>query len=193
MGPYAIMLAIGTICLAASLVLSLRRRQWSRRALSANIGLVVALAGGALMAVGALGSTVLSDRKIVVARPGEQIDVGPWLVEFATLNPVAGPDYTAIEAELRATRGRGVTELHPQARTMIATRRDASDPATTMMWDGRLTTLIAPLGPDRWSLTLTWAPLVTLIRGGGVLIGLAGLILFAGRAWRWRRRRERAQ
>lgn len=188
-----VLIGLGTICLALSLVLTHRRRRWSRRALSANIGLIVALLGGALMAVGALGSVALSDRKVAIARPGERVDVGPWLVEFATLNPVAGPDYTAVEAELRATRGSGVTLLHPQARTLIAPRAEESAPATTTMWDGRLTALVAPAGPDRWMLTLTWAPLVTLIPAGGLLIALAGLILFAGRGWRWRRRRERAQ
>ena len=191
--PDPILIAIGTLCLAASLILTHRARRWSRRALSAKIGLVVAHIGGAAMAVGALGSMVFSEQQVVVAKLGERLNVGPWLVEFATLNPVAGPNYTAIEAELRATRGRGVTLLYPQARTLIAPRSEASEPAATTMWDGRLITMIAPSGQDRWSLTLNWAPLVTLIRAGGLLVGLAGLIIFAGRSWRWRRRRMRAQ
>ena len=48
--------------------------------------------------------------------PGETVEVGPWLVRFEGVAPVAGPNWTAVEAELRASRGGGVHVLRPQSR-----------------------------------------------------------------------------
>ncbi len=48
--------------------------------------------------------------------PANTLEVGPWLVEFRDVMPVAGPNWTALEAELRASRGAGVSVLKPQSR-----------------------------------------------------------------------------
>jgi hypothetical protein len=49
-------------------------------------------------------------------------------------------------------------------------------------WNGQLYTVLGDEADDgRWQLRLWWKPFVTLIWGGGALIGLGGLLALLGR------------
>ena len=88
--------------LALALFAIYRRSRWSRRAPTANIGITLASIGGVLLIFGVACDLAFPRTTMGIARLGDRLHVGPWLVEFATVEPVAGPNYTAIEAELRA-------------------------------------------------------------------------------------------
>ena len=186
-------IAIGAICLAFSLFSIQRRSRWSRRAPLANVGIGLVQIGAALMVVLAVSDRVFPQQTVAVAKPGDHFKVGPWLVQFATVNPVVGPDFTAIEAELRASRGSGVSLLHPQARSMIAPPNDVSEPAVDTFWNGRLSATLTAAPNDGRQLRLQWQPFVTWIWLGGALIALGGLIVLVGKMLRQRRRRERRE
>ena len=179
-----------TLFLAAALVLLAlfaiyRRSRWSRRAPTANVGLSVAAGGALLLAIGAICDRVFIVQTAAVAKPGDRLRVGSWLVQFVTVNPVAGSDYTAIEAELRASRGSGVSVLDPQARTMIAPPEQSIEPAFETFWNGRLTASF----DDRRQVQLRWQPFLPLIWLGGAMIALSALIVLIGQSVRqWRRR-----
>jgi len=130
---------------------------------------------------------------LTAARPGEQISVGPWLVEFKSVTPTAGPNWTALEAELRASRGSGVSVLKPQARFYTDPPTETTESAIETVLSGQLYTVLGRAAEDgRWQLRLWWKPLVTLIWLGGALIALGGALALGGRAWRgWRKERER--
>ncbi|MEO5972698.1 MAG: cytochrome c-type biogenesis CcmF C-terminal domain-containing protein, partial [Sphingomicrobium sp.] len=122
---------------------------------------------------------------LAAARPGETLRVGPWLVELRGLTPAAGPNWTAVEAELRASRGDGVLVFKPQTRFFTDPPTETNEAAIETLWNGQLYAVLGkPDGTGRWQLRLWWKPFVTLIWFGGVLIALGGLLALFGRAWR---------
>ncbi len=178
--------------LAISAFLPLVGRKLRRTPLS-TWGMVIAHFGIAVTLVGMAASTMLTKEVLTAARPGEQVQVGPWLVEFKSVAPTAGPNWTALEAELRASRGSGVTVLKPQARYYTSPRTETTESAIKTVASGQLYTVLGkPAEDGRWQLRLWWKPLVTLIWLGGALIALGGALSLGGRAWRGLRKgRER--
>jgi cytochrome c-type biogenesis protein CcmF len=121
---------------------------------------------------------------------GQTQTVGPWTVLLKSVTPAAGPNFTATEAELRATRGNGIMTLRPQTRYFSDPPMETNEAAIDTFWNGQLYTVIGKPDPSGgWQVRLWWKPFVTLIWLGGALIALGGAIALAGRAWR-RRRRE---
>jgi cytochrome c-type biogenesis protein CcmF len=178
--------------LAISAFLPLVGRKLRRTPLS-TWGMVIAHFGIAVTLVGMAASTMLTKEVLTAARPGEQVQVGPWLVEFKSVAPTAGPNWTALEAELRASRGSGVTVLKPQARYYTSPPTETTESAIKTVASGQLYTVLGkPAEDGRWQLRLWWKPLVTLIWLGGALIALGGALSLGGRAWRGLRKgRER--
>jgi len=192
--PEASLLAKLGLALAAGLapaaLIPLIRRNPLRAPL-VTWGMAIAHFGAAVAIAGMAADSALTTEKLTAARPGETVAVGPWLVRFEGVRPIAGPNWTAVEGELRASRGRGVHVLRPQTRFFTDPPTETNEAAIDTLLDGQLYTVIGRGDADgRWQLRLWWKPLVTLIWLGGGLIGLGGLLAFAGHARRsWRRRR----
>ena len=178
--------------LGVSAFLPLIGRKLLRTPLS-TWGMVLAHFGVAVAITGMAASTLMTKEVLIAAKPGEQIAVGPWVIEFKSVAPTAGSNWTALQAELRATRGDGVTVLNPQARFYTDPPTETTESAIETVLSGQLYTVLGkPAEDGRWQLRLWWKPLVTLIWLGGALIALGGALALGGRAWRgWRRGRER--
>jgi cytochrome c-type biogenesis protein CcmF len=159
-------------------------------------GMVIAHLGIAVSLAGMASDSAFSQERLVAARPGETVAVGPFSVRFDSVHPVAGPNWTAIEARLTARRGDGAPfPMTPQARMFSSPPNPTSEADIATLWDGQLYTV---LGEDdesgRWQLRLWWKPAVTLIWLGGGLVALGGLLSLIGRLWRERRpRREKEE
>ena len=151
-------------------------------------GMVVSHLGIALAMAGAAADASLTREVLHAARPGEVLKVGPWQVRFSGVDPVAGPNWTAVEGHLVATRGERAIRLDPQSRFFYSPPTETNEAAITTAWDGQLYTVIGSREGDRWQLRLWWKPMVTLIWLGGALIALGGLMALLGRARRERRR-----
>ena len=148
----------------------------------AHFGIAVALAGMALHAA-------FTSERLVVVRPGETLQVGPWTVLLRDVTPTAGANWTALEGELRASRGGAVTLLRPQTRYFSDPPTETNEAAIETFWNGQLYTVIGKADPSGgWQLRLWWKPFVTLIWLGGVIIALGGAVALLGRL---RRRRKR--
>ena len=161
----------------------------------ATWGMVVAHFGVAVALAGMASDSAFTKERLAAARPGETLQVGPWTVELAGLSPAAGPNWTAIEGELRVSRGSGVQVLRPQTRYFTAPPTETNEAAILTMFNGQLYTVIGkPVGDGSWQVRLWWKPFVTLIWLGGALIAFGGLLALLGRAlkgWRPLRKRER--
>jgi cytochrome c-type biogenesis protein CcmF len=153
-------------------------------------GMAIAHLGAGVAVAGMAADSAFTVEKLTASRPGETVSVGPWLVRFEAVAPVAGPNWTAVEAELRASRGGGVQILRPQSRFFTSPPTETNEAAIKTLLNGQLYTVLGQADAEgRWQLRLWWKPLVTLIWFGGVLVGLGGLLAFAGHARRaWRRR-----
>ena len=161
------------------------------RAPLATWGMIIAHFGIAVALTGMAANSAFTKEKLAAARPGETLSVGPWLVRLQGLSPAAGSNWTAVEAELRASRGSGVLILKPQTRYFTDPPTETNEAAIETTLTGQLYTVLGkPDGEGRWQLRLWWKPLVTLIWLGGFLIALGGLLALIGRTWRaWRKER----
>ena len=185
-------LAIGAGLLPASL-LPLFGRSLRRTPLSIW-GMAIAHLGVAVAILGMASDSAFTEEKLAAARPGETVSVGPWLVEFRQVMPVAGPNWTALEAELRASKGSGAVVLNPQSRYFPSPPTTTNEAAIDTSWNGQLYAVLGERDEQgRWQLRLWWKPFVTLIWLGGILIALGGAIALVGRMVRERRQRIRGE
>ena len=152
----------------------------------AHLGIAVSLAGMAF-------ESAFSEEVLVAARPGETHQVGPYAIKFDGIYPVAGPNWTAVQADLVAQRGTGEPiNLAPQVRMYSSPYTETSEAAIRTDWNGQLYTVLGNGdGTGRWQLRLWWKPFVTLIWSGAILIALGGLLSLIGRVRRERRTMER--
>jgi cytochrome c-type biogenesis protein CcmF len=151
-------------------------------------GMVIAHFGIAVSLVGMASEAGFIKEKLVAANIGESNTVGPYTVKFTKIEPIAGPNWTAIEATLEARRGDGEPIiLRPQARMFSNPVTPTNEAAIGTMLDGQLYLVIGePTADGRWQLRMWWKPYVTFIWLGGILVGFGGLLSLIGRA-----RRER--
>jgi cytochrome c-type biogenesis protein CcmF len=155
-------------------------------------GMVIAHLGIAVSLAGMACDSAFTKERLVAARPGETVTVGPYDVTFKGVQPIAGPNWTAVEATLSASRGGGAAfTLKPQARMFSAPPTETSESAIATRLDGQLYTVIGKPSEDgRWQLRLWWKPFVTLIWLGGALIAFGGFLALVGRVLRGRRSRR---
>jgi cytochrome c-type biogenesis protein CcmF len=146
-------------------------------------GMVLAHFGVAVALFGMAADSAFTAERLVAARQGEVVQVGPWAVELTRVDPVAGPNWTALQATLQARYDGGTAiTLKPQARAFWSPQQGTSESALATRWNGQLYTVIGEEAEDgRWQLRLWWKPFVTLIWYGGVLIALGGLLALIGR------------
>ena len=156
-------------------------------------GMVVAHFGIAVAIAGMAANSAFTSERLAIARPGERLNVGPWLVQLQDVTPTAGKNWTAIEAQLQASRGSGPVILKPQTRYFSDPPTETNEAAIETFWNGQLYTVVGKEDPSGgWQLRLWWKPFVTLIWAGGALIALGGALAMSGRLWRLRRRRAQA-
>jgi cytochrome c-type biogenesis protein CcmF len=179
-------LGVGTASLAPLWKRNLRRTPLF------TYGMVISHLGIAVSLAGMASNAAFTRETLVAARPGETVRVGPYSVRFAGVDPVAGPNWTAVEATLIASRGGGSFALKPEARAFSAPPTETSEAAIVTRLDGQLYTVIGkPDAQGRWQLRLWWKPFVTLIWAGGAMVAIGGFLALIGRVRRERRTRLR--
>ena len=148
-------------------------------------GMVVAHFGIAVALFGMACDSAFTTERLVAMRVGDTASVGPWQIRLAKIDPVAGPNWTALEATLQAGyKGSAPIETHPQARTFWAPVQNTAESALLTRWNGQLYTVLGDEAEDgRWQLRLWWKPFVPMIWLGGMLIALGGLLALIGRVW----------
>jgi cytochrome c-type biogenesis protein CcmF len=179
------LLAIGlAIGLGVASLLPLRGRNLKRTPLPVW-GMVLAHFGVAVALFGMGSESAFSVERLVAARIGETVQVGPWQVKLAAVDPVAGPNWTALEAKMLVSYdGAAASEIHPQQRSFWTPPQQTSESALLTRWNGQLYAVLGEEAEDgRWQLRLWWKPFVPLIWLGGVLVALGGVLALLGRVW----------
>ena len=168
--------------LAIASVLPLRGRNLRRTPL-ATWGMVVAHLGVAVTLFGMGCETAYKVEKLEAVKVGESTQVGPWQVTLKAVSPVAGPNWTALEAAMGARYGDGPEyTITPQSRNFWTPPQQTAESALLTRWNGQLYAVIGEEADGgRWQLRLWWKPFVTLIWLGGLLIALGGTLALVGR------------
>jgi len=154
----------------------------------AHLGIAVSLCGMA-------SESAFIKETLVAARIGEDHKVGPYTVRLDDVEPIAGPNYTAIRATVVAHRGeRAPFTLHPETRNFPSPQTETNEAAITTVLDGQLYIVVGRADESgRWQLRLWWKPFVTLIWAGGIMVALGGLLALIGRVRREMRHRPPPQ
>ena len=175
------------VALFPASLLPLLGRKFRRTPLT-TYAMVLAHFGVATAVAGMSISSLTTSETLIAAKPGEIVSVGRWSIRFDSIRPVVGPNWTALEATLYATRGGAIETLKPQARFYTDPPTETTQSAILTTLNGQLYTVVGQQVGDRWQLRLWWKPMVTLIWLGGFLIAIGGALALIGRAWRgWRR------
>ena len=153
-------------------------------------GMVTAHLGIAVALFGMASESAFSEEQLVAANVGETVSVGPWQITLAAVDPVAGPNWTALQADMQASyEGAAPVTLDPQSRDFFSPPQNTTESALATRWNGQLYVVLGEQAADgRWQLRLWWKPFVTLIWYGGILIGLGGALALIGRVARDMRR-----
>ena len=168
--------------LAVASFLPLRGRKLLRVPLS-TWGMVVAHFGIAVALFGMASETAFSEERLVAVVPGETTTVGRWQVTLEAVTPVAGPNWTAMQADLSARYAdSGAVALHPQSRNFWSPPQQTTESALSTRWNGQLYAVLGTQAEGgRWQLRLWWKPFVTFIWYGGLLVALGGVLAIVGR------------
>lgn len=149
----------------------------------ATWGMVIAHFGMAVTLLGMASESAFSEEKLVALAPGGSTDVSGFTVTLESVDPITGPNWTAMEARLPVQSNDGnIMTLNPQSRHFWAPVQQTSESALLTRWNGQLYAVLgAPSDDGRWQLRLWWKPLVTLIWYGGLLIAFGGVLSIIGR------------
>jgi cytochrome c-type biogenesis protein CcmF len=189
--PYNGWMPLLGVGLAGGLAVASVAPLWGRNLLRTPLftwGMAIAHLGVAVTIAGIACESAFTQERLVAARVGQPVEVGPYTVTFLGIAPTIGPNWSALEARLRVTRGQESFDMRPQSRFFANPPTTTSEAAIVTTPRGQLYTVLgAPDGSGRWQLRLWWKPFVTLIWAGGVLIALGGLLSLIGRLRRERR------
>ena len=184
-GPIGLIPAIG-LALASGLfpasLLSLAGRDLRRTPLPVW-GMVVAHAGIAVALFGMASESAYSVERLAALAEGDAREVGPWHVRLHAITPVAGPNWTALEATVETRYAGGATVLlHPKAETFANPPGTRNESALETRWNGQLYVVLGEQAQDgRWQMRFWWKPFVPLIWLGGALVALGGALSLLGR------------
>ena len=170
---------------------------WKRKLLRTPLftwGMVIAHLGCAVSLGGMACDSAFTVEKLVAARPGETIRTAGWTLRFVQIRPVAGDNWTALQADMAVDRGGPPVLMRPQSRFFTSPPTTTSEAALLTRWNGQLYVVLGEeVEGGRWQLRIWWKPFVTLIWLGGALIALGGALALVGRerrGWlmKWRAR-----
>ncbi len=194
-------LALLGMALAAGIAVASFAPLWKRnlrRTPLHTYGMVIAHFGIAVALIGMASESSFTREKLIAAKPGDVVQLDNWTVKFEAVEPLAGPNWTALEARITARYGNGeIHQVNPQNRMFASAQTQTSEAALLTRWNGQLYIVLGEGDNEgRWQLRIWWKPFVTLIWYGGILISLGGLLAMIGRLRRGyvqRRQREYAE
>jgi cytochrome c-type biogenesis protein CcmF len=168
-----------------------------RRGLSlprAVLGMTVAHLGVALFVVALTTVQSFTVERDVALAAGASARVGDYEFRFDGVQPLDGPNYSALAATVVVTRhGSRVAVLRPQKRQYWVQRQLTSETAITMNRGNNLLLALGDnLGAGRWSLRVQIRPLVSLVWLAAFIMALGGALAASDRRYRAAQATQRA-
>jgi cytochrome c-type biogenesis protein CcmF len=160
-----------------------------RRKLSltpAVVGMAVAHLGlGLFVLCVTVVESYTAERDVALA-VGDRATVGRYEYRFDKIEPIEGPNYDGVRAEIAVLLGgRQVATLHPEKRQYWVQRSVMTEAGIDMQW-GRdvFAALGEDLGAGRWSVRAQVRPLINHMWFAAFLMALGGVIAACDRRYR---------
>jgi cytochrome c-type biogenesis protein CcmF len=192
-GGFSVLLLVGFTA-GVFVMLSALVEPWSRWRAghslpAAVIGMSLAHFGVGMFTIGVTGVEAYKIERDIALSPGESAELSGYTFTLVGTKPVRGPNYDAIEGEVRIMRGdREVAVLHPQKRSYWVRPQPMTEAGIEV---GPHRDLFAAMGEDlgngRWSLRLQYKPLIRYIWLGCLLMAVGGVAAVSDRRYRARR------
>lgn len=166
-----------TLFLSSWIMISLRYR-W--RLLP---GMFTAHLGFAVLMLGIMLSSCLSETTDVRLHPNEQTHLGPYQFVFTNTKEITMPHYRSIQADFAVFKaGKLITHLYPEKRlyTVSDTVMSKVDLHPGLFRDLYIA-LGEPLAGEDWSVRIYYKPFISWVWLGGFLMLLGGLIVMVKR------------
>ena len=156
------------------------------------LGMQLAHTGLAICVLGVGLSSAYDQTRELRMAPGDNAEIAGYTFNFSGVNPVAGPNFTAFQAQIKVTQDRRlVANLYPEKRHYNAggqvMTEAAIDPSLTR---DIYVSLGEPLAGGAWALSLQVKPFVRCIWLGAIMVGIGGLLAATDRRYRRRKKSQ---
>lgn len=157
-----------------------------RRIPRAAWGMSLAHLGVAVTVFGVTASGAWQQETLANLRLGESALAGPYRYTLASVMPVAGDNFTALEGRFAVTRdGRAIAVMTSQARAYTSPPMETTEAGIKPLWGGDLYAVLGkPDGRGGWQVRLHWKPFIPWIWYGAVLMALGGIVALTDRRGR---------
>jgi cytochrome c-type biogenesis protein CcmF len=164
----------------------LRKRQSLSRGV---LGMTVAHIGVGMFAIGVTITQSYRIEKDFALSPGETVEMQGYTFHFDSTTQVAGPNYDAVQAHFRITRGDElIAELEPQKRVYRVRTMPMTEAGIEVDWNRDLFVAMGEdLGAGKWSMRLQYKPMVRFIWFGALVMMIGGFIAITDRRFRPRK------
>lgn len=145
-------------------------------------GMTLAHTGFAILVIGVLLSSLLSQELSTKVIPGDTVNIGPYQFFFIDTAGVTGSNYRGIRGEFEVVKKtRHVTNLYPEkriyfVRDMVMTKVDIHPGVFRDLYIA----LGEPLDGDAWSVRIYYKPFVRWIWAGSIIMMIGGILSIIG-------------
>jgi cytochrome c-type biogenesis protein CcmF len=158
---------------------SLRR---ARNLPRAAYGMSLAHLGLAVLIAGVTASSAWKEERVLRMKPGDSTEIAGQMMTLQSVDPVVGPNYTAMQAHFVTQRG---ADLEPQRRSYWVQGTTTTEAAIRSNGLADLYAVIGEgNGAEGWVVRLYHQPLVPWIWAGALLMVVGGLLSLADRRLR---------
>jgi cytochrome c-type biogenesis protein CcmF len=154
-----------------------------RRLPAASWAVVMGHMGMAVVVFAITASGAWQREALRALHVGQSVAVGPYLFKLRDVEPVAGPNYTALQGKIEVRKaGRAVASLYPQARSYASPAMETTEAAIAPLIMGDLYAVLGkPNGDGSWQLRLHWKPFMSWLWIGCLIMAIGGLIAMTDR------------
>lgn len=145
-------------------------------------GMVCAHLGFAILIIGILLSSLLSQEREVRLKPGNAVGIGPYQFFFIGTKGITGSNYRGIQAEFDVMKNdRHVTNMYPEkriylVRDMVMTKVDIHPGVFRDLY----LALGEPLDDTSWSIRVYYKPFIRWIWAGSIVMIIGGILSLIG-------------
>jgi cytochrome c-type biogenesis protein CcmF len=163
----------------------LRRRLTLPRAI---VGMTLAHMGLGVCVIAISTVESYSVERDVALGAGETVALGRYAYRFDKLEPIEGPNYDGVRAQVTVLRdGQSIAVLHPEKRNYWVQRSTMTEAGIDSRWNMDLFAALGEdLGAGRWSVRAQLRPLIDYVWLAAGLMALGGAIAASDRRYRAR-------